>query len=96
METTKTDKIILTDHQQDILNNLVESVLSGQRVNVLTGAAGTGKTTLMKEFIYAMERKGKSIQLTATTHQAAFQLQLVGESQGPGWPQPVQRRIPWS
>lgn len=46
---------------------------SGQSV-LLTGAAGTGKTYLMNEFIRRSKRRGKSIAVTATTGLAATHL----------------------
>ncbi len=46
---------------------------SGQSV-LLTGAAGTGKTYLMNEFIRRSKRRGKSVAVTATTGLAATHL----------------------
>ncbi|MEO6684506.1 MAG: MobF family relaxase [Dyadobacter sp.] len=41
------------------------------RISIIRGAAGTGKTTLMKEAVYFMEMAGKSVTVVAPTAQAS-------------------------
>ena len=52
--------------------NAVRHVLTScNRVSIIRGGAGTGKTTLMKEAVRLMEAKGKSVIVTAPSAQAA-------------------------
>ena len=51
----------------------LEIMLSGQSV-LLTGAAGSGKTYVLNEFIREAKRAGKSVAVTATTGLAATHL----------------------
>jgi len=50
----------------------VEHVLTtSNRVSIVRGAAGTGKTTLMKEAVAKMEQAGKTVTVVAPTAQAS-------------------------
>ena len=71
--TEKKDKqIILTPSQQQAFNKLKEFV-NGSSANtfILTGYAGTGKTTLMKTLIKWINEQNKEFQLLASTGRAA-------------------------
>lgn len=71
LETMNKD-IKLTDSQQHILDQLVEFVNSPeQRVFILNGFAGTGKTTLMKFFVKKLIDIKRPYQLLAPTGRAA-------------------------
>ena len=71
--TEKKDKqIILTPSQQQAFNKLKDFV-NGSSANtfILTGYAGTGKTTLMKTLIEWINEQNKEFQLLASTGRAA-------------------------
>lgn len=57
----------LTQEQQQALY----SILSGTRINVITGLPGTGKTTLIKSIVSAMKCVGLRYALAAPTGKAA-------------------------
>lgn len=59
----------LTLSQQDALNKM----LCGGNI-FLTGEAGTGKSTVIKAFISALERMGKNVLITAPTGVAALNI----------------------
>lgn len=50
------------------------AILESGELTLLTGAAGTGKTYLLNEFIRRARRKGKKVAVTATTGLAATHL----------------------
>ena len=71
--TEKNDKqIVLTPSQQQAFNKLKDFV-NGSNANtfILTGYAGTGKTTLMKTLIEWISEQDKEFQLLASTGRAA-------------------------
>ena len=68
------NKITLTEHQNNILDGVLEAFKTNRYV-VLSGSAGTGKTTVMKEFINRLGNNGVRYTLNATTHEAARQLE---------------------
>ncbi len=71
--TEKKDKqIVLTPSQQQAFNKLKDFV-NGSSANtfILTGYAGTGKTTLMKTLIEWINEQNKEFQLLASTGRAA-------------------------
>lgn len=63
--------IKLTESQNNVLNDLVAFTNSDDRIFVLKGYAGTGKTTMMKFFIEHLEETKKSYKLLSTTGRAA-------------------------
>ena len=70
------EDIRLTISQQNILNRLLDFVETGtDRVFVLKGYAGTGKTTLVRFLIQELSQKGKEYRLLASTGRAAKVLQ---------------------
>jgi conjugative relaxase-like TrwC/TraI family protein len=58
----------LSDEQKEAVDGLLKSK---DRVQILTGRAGVGKTTLMSEAISAIERGGKDVTVLAPTAEAA-------------------------
>lgn len=66
------NKIKLTQHQQCAFDKLVEFVNApDERVFILRGYAGTGKTTMMRLFIKHLSETGVSYRLLASTGRAA-------------------------
>ena len=66
------EKLVLTPSQREALNRLKTFVESGQeKVFILTGYAGTGKTTLMRKFIKWLSEHKHSFTLLASTGRAA-------------------------
>ena len=65
-------KFTYTDSQQQAIIKFAEFVNSAkERVFILKGYAGTGKTTLVKEFINRLQKNGKPFSLLASTGRAA-------------------------
>jgi conjugative relaxase-like TrwC/TraI family protein len=65
-DPTKHDHLSLEQH------NVMRHVLtSGDRLTMIRGGAGTGKTTLLKTIIPAIEKTGKKVHLYAPTAQAS-------------------------
>ena len=58
----------LSGEQKEAVTGLLESK---DRIQILTGRAGVGKTTLMSEAITAIERNGKNVTVLAPTAEAA-------------------------
>lgn len=73
-ETIISKNDMLSDEQRDAVTNCVRS-----KISVITGGAGVGKTTVLKEVINGFDRIGKSIMLCAPTGKAA---QKMTESTG--------------
>lgn len=67
-----THQIQLSDAQQDAVNELISN-----RVLVLTGGPGTGKTTVLKTFVELFKKAGVSFQLMAPTGIAAKRVAMV-------------------
>ena len=66
------EKLVLTPSQREALNRLKTFVEGGQeKVFILTGYAGTGKTTLMRKFIKWLSEHKHSFTLLASTGRAA-------------------------
>lgn len=66
------ERLVLTPSQREALNRLKTFVESGQeKVFILTGYAGTGKTTLMKMFINWLSNGNHPFELLASTGRAA-------------------------
>lgn len=65
-------KINLTPSQQKVLDQMIEFVFNSKdRVFVLKGYAGTGKTTLMRFLIKELTQRQKDFKLLSTTGRAA-------------------------
>lgn len=72
MEKTEIDHIKLTKSQENVLKQLLGFVDSTEdRIFILKGYAGTGKTTLMRFFIKQLEAKNVCYKLLASTGRAA-------------------------
>ena len=66
------DKIVLTNDQQHVFQMLSDFIVSKeQKVFILCGYAGTGKTTLMRYFISELKRRNEMFSLHASTGRAA-------------------------
>lgn len=64
-------KISLTSTQQHVLNQMLHFIDSPQQVFILTGYAGTGKTTMMNAFVAELEKRDIHYLLMASTGRAA-------------------------
>jgi len=83
MQQSDMSNIKLTTSQENVLKQILDFVESSQdRVFILKGYAGTGKTTLMKFLIKALDAKAKHYQLLASTGRAAKVLANLSESNG--------------
>lgn len=72
MEKNDIAKIELTKSQSNVLTKILEFVNHPQdRVFILKGYAGTGKTTLMRFLIAKLNEQNKQYQLLASTGRAA-------------------------
>ena len=68
----KTPEITLTDSQKRVLNKIINFVFdSDDRVFILKGYAGTGKTTLMRFLIDELHQRDQIFKLLSTTGRAA-------------------------
>ena len=75
--------IKLTTSQDIVLKQILDFVNgSDDRVFILKGYAGTGKTTLMRFLIKALAEKGKNYRLLASTGRAAKVLANLSEANG--------------
>lgn len=68
---TITSQITLTQGQNKVLNQLKSFIQSDDRIFVLKGYAGTGKTTLVRFIIAHLKEKNIMYKLLATTGRAA-------------------------
>lgn len=81
MEQIDISKIKLTTSQDIVLKQILDFVdNSSDRVFILKGYAGTGKTTLMRFLIKALAEKGKHYRLLASTGRAAKVLANLSEA----------------
>lgn len=72
MEQNDLNKIELTTSQDKVLNKILDFVNnSNDRIFILKGYAGTGKTTLMRFLIQKLEENKKDYRLLASTGRAA-------------------------
>lgn len=69
--TDNNNNITLTTSQQYAFDKLKAFVDSDDKVFILKGYAGTGKTTLMRSFIAELDKRQKMYQLLASTGRAA-------------------------
>jgi len=76
--------MIFTESQQDALTRLLDWIKTKDRVFTLSGSAGTGKTTITKEFIDRCGIPSRKIAVSAPTHKAkkiiAQSTELKGET----------------
>lgn len=70
---------ILSDSQQQALDSFKSFLTSDSQVFILKGAAGTGKTTLVTEFIKILEAEHREFGLLAPTGRAAY---IIGNKTG--------------
>lgn len=81
MEQNDLSRIRLTTSQENVLGKILDFVnVSDDRVFILKGYAGTGKTTLMRYLIKALSGQGKHYRLLASTGRAAKVLANLSES----------------
>jgi conjugative relaxase-like TrwC/TraI family protein len=64
----KAPSLALDGQQADAVRHVLTTP---HRVSIIRGAAGTGKTTLMREAVSQMEKAGKTVTVVAPTAQAA-------------------------
>lgn len=75
--------IELTKSQENVLKQILDFVnTSADRIFILKGYAGTGKTTLMKFLIKELSENGKNYRLLASTGRAAKILANLSETVG--------------
>ena len=65
------EKIALTNGQQSAFENIKKFLASNERVFILRGYAGTGKTTLVREVIAHFKSQQQQFKLLASTGRAA-------------------------
>ena len=83
MEQSDISKIKLTTSQENVLKQILEFVNNSKdRIFILKGYAGTGKTTLMRFLIKALAEKKKHYRLLASTGRAAKVLANLSEANG--------------
>ncbi|HAJ99941.1 MAG TPA: helicase [Bacteroidales bacterium] len=73
-------EIILTQHQQKALRQLLKFVESNDKVFILKGYAGTGKTTLVRKFIEELSHQEINYRLLASTGRAAKVLSNIAKN----------------
>ncbi len=66
--------MVLSEDQQQAREAALAALYAGEPEIVLTGPAGSGKTTLMRAIIADLERTGREVRLTAPTGKAASRL----------------------
>ena len=64
-------QITLTPTQQRVLDHMLRFIDSPQQVFILTGYAGTGKTTMMNAFVAELGKRDIQHILMASTGRAA-------------------------
>ena len=83
MEQSDTSDIQLSRSQENVLTQILDFVNhSTDRVFILKGYAGTGKTTLMRFLIKSLAEKEKRYRLLASTGRAAKVLANLSEANG--------------
>lgn len=82
MEQSDISSIKLTTSQEKVLKQILDFVDSSDRIFILKGYAGTGKTTLMKFLIKELSDKGRHYRLLASTGRAAKVLANLSDSNG--------------
>ena len=82
MEQANIENIKLTTSQENVLKKILDFVESSDRVFILKGYAGTGKTTLMRYLIKELSEKNKNYRLLASTGRAAKVLDNLSGNNG--------------
>lgn len=83
MQQSDISNIKLTTSQEIVLKQILDFVNDpDDRIFILKGYAGTGKTTLMRFLIKALAEKGKHYRLLASTGRAAKVLANLSEANG--------------
>lgn len=83
MEANDLNNIELTKSQENVLKEILQFVDSqAERVFILKGYAGTGKTTLMRFLIQELKKKERRFRLLASTGRAAKILANLSNSNG--------------
>lgn len=83
MESNRRTDITLTVSQQRAFDKMKEFVNGDERIFILKGYAGTGKTTLMRFLINELKEHKKAYRLLASTGRAAKVLRdLTGDDEG--------------
>lgn len=67
----------LSPDQEQSINDLLDAIDAGERVLVLTGAAGTGKTTSARALANELMERGWSVEYMAPTGKAAVRISEV-------------------
>ncbi len=83
MQQSDINKIELTTSQKNVLKRIIDFVFTSEdRVMILKGYAGTGKTTLMRYLIKELSERDRNYQLLASTGRAAKVLANLSDSNG--------------
>ena len=83
MDANDLKNIELTKSQEKVLKEILQFVDSqAERVFILKGYAGTGKTTLMRFLIQELKKKERRFRLLASTGRAAKVLANLSNSYG--------------
>ena len=68
----KNIKLTFSDKQKEAIREAFEN-----SVTVITGAAGTGKTTLCRGFVELLKKEGRTFKICAPTGKAAYKLEAI-------------------
>lgn len=74
LSITPEDRAFFSEEQLDVLQGIYDRINSRKRVTILGGAAGTGKTTLMKAVVASAKQARIKILLLAPTGKAAVRI----------------------
>jgi exodeoxyribonuclease V len=77
-KVTAMSEITLNQEQESALGTVLLKIENGQEVVSLSGAAGTGKTTILKSLVEDLENAGRSCTVVTPTNKAATVLQKKG------------------
>ena len=69
--------IDLTTEQLDVIRNIAKFIKSNNKLFLLKGYAGTGKTTIMTQLLQNQIYREKKIAMCATTHKAVSVLEML-------------------
>jgi len=70
-QTSPNQELQLTAEQKEVLNQINDWISSSNRIGILIGRAGSGKTTLINFLIQILSKRKKSFKLLAPTGRAA-------------------------
>jgi exodeoxyribonuclease-5 len=77
-EAKELDFSLLTPHQTDVMNGIIDAINNGERKIILNGSAGVGKTFLVSYLInslYVTAKRGNLAYITAPTNRAVSVLE---------------------